>query len=105
MADEETERRAEANRKADDKAQRVAKIENSLAPKADEATDTPAPKSSPVAQSAKTVKVTITKFGAGKVSTGLHVAGEGDIMADRGHELIVSETIAAALEAKGLAET
>lgn len=56
-------------------------------------------------QTSETILVTITKFGSGKVSTGHHVAGEGDIMSERGDVLEVSKTVAASLEAKGLAET
>lgn len=50
------------------------------------------------------VSVTITKFGDGKVSTGIHVAGEGDIYAKRGERLDVSPAVARSLEALGLAE-
>lgn len=50
------------------------------------------------------VSVTITKFGDGKVSTGVHEAGFGDIYAKRGEKIAVSKGTAASLEAKGLAE-
>lgn len=50
------------------------------------------------------VKVRITKFGAGQVSTGEHVAGEGDIMAQHNDEMTVSPANADALEALGFAE-
>lgn len=73
------------------------------AQKADEETETHAP---PLPrQSINLVKVKVTKFGSGKVSTGVHVTGEGDIMAANGDVLEVSETIAKALESLGLAET
>lgn len=51
------------------------------------------------------VEVTITKFGEGKVSTGVHIAGEGDIYASRGEKLRVSKAIASRLEVLGVAET
>ncbi|TAL08064.1 MAG: hypothetical protein EPO02_13815 [Nitrospirae bacterium] len=50
------------------------------------------------------VKVTIVKFGEGKVSTGEHIAGKGDIMAERGDVITVSKNIADALESKGYGE-
>lgn len=70
---------------------------------ADLETETAAPPLAPK-QSTEVVLVTITKFGAGKVSTGVHVAGPGDIMAIKGEILEVSRTVAEALEAKGFAE-
>jgi len=51
------------------------------------------------------VEVTITKFGEGKVSTGVHVAGEGDIYAVRGDKISVSKEVAARLEVLGVAES
>lgn len=51
------------------------------------------------------VMVTITKHGSGKVSTGVHVPEQGDVMAQRGDVLEVSEDTAASLEAKGYAES
>lgn len=56
-------------------------------------------------QPADTVLVTVTKFGAGKVSTGEHVAGVGDVLAKRGDILEVAKHVAGSLEAKGFAET
>lgn len=50
------------------------------------------------------VEVTITKFGEGKVSTGHHVAGEGDIYASRGDKIMVSKDVAERLEVLGVAE-
>jgi len=50
------------------------------------------------------VTVKITKFGAGKVSTGNHIAGEGDELADAGAELRVDADTAEALEERGFAE-
>lgn len=50
------------------------------------------------------VEITITKFGEGKVSTGVHVAGEGDIYANRGDKIMVSKDVAARLEVLGVAE-
>lgn len=52
----------------------------------------------------KTVQVTVTKFGEGKVSTGVHIATVGDVMAKQGDVLEVAEDIATALEARGFAE-
>lgn len=51
------------------------------------------------------VKITVTKFGAGKVSSGEHVAGNGDIYLDRGEQAWVDAKTAQALEACGFAET
>lgn len=59
------------------------------------------PKAEPVGD---LVEVTITKFGEGKVSTGVHVAGEGDIFASRGEKIMVSKAVAARLEVLGVAE-
>lgn len=71
----------------------------------DETQDTESP-ILPVAKPVgKTVGVTVTKFGEGKVSTGEHVAGEGDIYAARGDKMHVSQEVANALELKGFAET
>ena len=50
------------------------------------------------------VKVRVTRLGAGKVSTGVHVAVEGEVMADAGAILAVPEGVAQALEARGFAE-
>lgn len=50
------------------------------------------------------VRVTITKFGDGKVSTGTSVVGMGDIMAKRGDVIEISADCARALEECGLAE-
>lgn len=50
------------------------------------------------------VKIRITKLGAGKVSTGVHVAVEGEVMAEAGAILAVPQAVAEELEARGLAE-
>mgnify|MGYP001070007584 FL=1 len=50
------------------------------------------------------VKVRVVKFGAGKVSKGIHVAEEGDKYADRDEELWVDSDTAGALEENGFAE-
>ena len=50
------------------------------------------------------VRIRITKFGDGKISTGIHRAGFGDVMAGRGHEIEVDLATAKAHEAQGLAE-
>ena len=49
-------------------------------------------------------EVRITKFGAGKVSTGEHVPEQGDKMAKAGDILTVHLSVAEELEAKGFAE-
>jgi hypothetical protein len=50
------------------------------------------------------VKVRVTKLGAGRVSTGAHVAVSGEVMAGAGDMLTVPREVAEALEAQGLAE-
>ncbi|MGH6828607.1 MAG: hypothetical protein ACREFW_06830 [Rhizomicrobium sp.] len=50
------------------------------------------------------VKVRVTKFGAGKISTGEHVAVAGDTKAKAGDVLDVSPRTARSLEQRGLAE-
>lgn len=72
--------------------------------KNDEETETlpPAPAEE---QSAALVSVTVTKFGEDKVSTGQHIAGTGDVYAKRGEKMMVSKSVADALEERGLAET
>ena len=55
--------------------------------------------------SGSNVRVRITKFGDGKVSSGEHVAGEGDVMLSAGAEIQVSAATAEDLEARGFAET
>lgn len=57
-----------------------------------------------VQQKPETVRVTVTKFGDGKISTGEHVSAHGDVKAKRGDTLTVSLSIAEALEKRGLAE-
>jgi hypothetical protein len=65
--------------------------------------DTTAPEPA-IDQSKVMVKITVTKFGDGKISTGQHIAVEGDVMARRGDTMEVSKTTADQLEARGLAE-
>lgn len=65
--------------------------------------DTPKP-SLPSHDNSDLVWVTVTKFGAGQVSTGEHIAGQGEIYAERGDKLQVSQRVANSLEARGLAE-
>lgn len=72
-------------------------------PEEDLETDTDRPVLPPVDKS-RLVEVTITKFGSGLVSTGVHVSGEGDVYAQRGEKLTVSAKVAASLEALGFAE-
>lgn len=50
------------------------------------------------------VKVRITRLGGGKVSTGVHVAVEGEVTAKAGDLLTVPAAVAGELEARGLAE-
>ena len=64
--------------------------------------DIGAPK--PAAYDEPLVRVTITKFGDGKVSTGDFIMGQGDIMARRGEVIEISAGCAKALEERGLAE-
>jgi hypothetical protein len=52
----------------------------------------------------QSVKIRVTRLGAGKVSTGVHVAVEGEVMAGVGDMLTVPQIVADALEAQGLAE-
>lgn len=58
----------------------------------------------PAKPSVGNVFVRITKFGAGRVSTGEHVAEVGDIMADMDDVLEVSEDVGKSLEGKGYGE-
>jgi len=69
--------------------------------RSDEDTETPvlpAPTDGPL------VRVIITKFGDGKVSTGTFAMGKGDIMARRGDVIEISVDCARSLEEAGLAE-
>lgn len=50
------------------------------------------------------IKVRVTKLGAGKVSTGAHVAVEGEVMAEAGAIITVPQDVADALEARGFGE-
>jgi len=50
------------------------------------------------------VKIRVTKLGAGKVSTGVHVAAEGELFADAGDILAVAHDAAEELEARGFVE-
>ena len=49
------------------------------------------------------VAIRVTKFGAGKLSTGEHVVG-GDMMADQDDILIVDPNTAKEIESKGYGE-
>ncbi len=64
-----------------------------------EAIEAPAPEGGDL------VRITITKFGDGKVSTGVHVGGQGDVMARRGDVMTVAAICASDLEKLGFAET
>jgi len=59
----------------------------------------------PVPEGEGLVRITVTKFGDGKVSTGVHVSGQGDVMAHRGDVMKVSAACANDLEKLGFAET
>ena len=52
----------------------------------------------------RNVKVRVTRLGAGKVSTGVHVAVAGEAMAQAGDMLTLPKAVADALEARGFAE-
>lgn len=67
---------------------------DAIAPKAERGTQS----------SGGSVKVKVTKFGAGKVSTGEHEAESGDVMAVAGQILTVDKSVGSALEKFGLAE-
>lgn len=69
-----------------------------------EITDTPTPVLPKAQPNGELVEVTITLLGDGMVSTGEHVAGEGDIYAARKDKIMVSKAVAVALEARGFAE-
>lgn len=71
----------------------------------DETEDTATPVLPVVKPVGELVEVAVTKFGDGRVSTGMHVAGEGDIYAARGDKILVSKEVASSLEARGFAET
>ena len=50
------------------------------------------------------VTVRITKFGDGKVSSGVHVAEEGDIMLAKDESIVIAKSVADELEVRGFAE-
>lgn len=50
------------------------------------------------------VRVRITKMGDGKVSTGDHVANDGDLMFEAGEYAELPRVVALALEDRGFAE-
>jgi hypothetical protein len=50
------------------------------------------------------VWMTVTKAGTGKISTGEHIAGVGDVCFERGARILCLPETAAALEAKHYAE-
>jgi len=52
----------------------------------------------------QSVKIRVTRLGGGRVSTGVHVPVDGEIMAQSGEMLAVPQEVADALEAQGLAE-
>lgn len=74
-------------------------------PNADAVEKANAPAAAKPKSTSDMVEITITKLGDGKVSTGEHVAGEGDIYASRGEKLMVSPGVVASLEARGFAES
>ena len=73
-------------------------------------TDTPTPRTAAPRQSVVRVKVRVTKFGGGLVSTGVHEIGEdgltgSDVFAQAGDVLEVDPGTAKSLEVRGFAET
>jgi hypothetical protein len=50
------------------------------------------------------VDVRITRFGHQQVSSGEHIAAQGDVMLDEGSVITVDQETAKVLEARGLAE-
>lgn len=66
--------------------------------------DTPTPSLPSSDQGEGLVKVRITKFGDGQVSTGEHVTGKGDVFAKRDAILEVAPAVAESLEVRGFAE-
>jgi hypothetical protein len=50
------------------------------------------------------MKIHVTKLGAGKASTGVHVAASCEVMAQTGNMLTVPQAVADQLEARGLDE-
>jgi hypothetical protein len=82
----------------------MAKAPEPTASIVDETKDTESPKLQKAQPNGEMVEVVITKFGEGKVSTGEHVAGEGDIYASRGDKIIVAKHVAVRLEVLGVAE-
>jgi len=69
----------------------------------DETVDTEAEPLPVQAPTGDLVQVTVTKFGAGLVSTGERDA-TGDVWAQRGDKLMVSKSVATSLETLGFAE-
>ena len=58
----------------------------------------------PPAPSGELVRIAITRFGGGKVSTGVHIGGAGDVTAKRGEVIETSVETARALQDAGFAE-
>ena len=52
----------------------------------------------------ETVQARILKAGDGKISTGIHIPGRGDVFHERGAILTLEKSIAAGLEARGYVE-
>lgn len=50
------------------------------------------------------LRLRVTKLGDGKIATGEHLPGQGDLLFERGETFRASPERAAALEALGLAE-
>lgn len=70
----------------------------------DETVDTETPVLEVAKPNGDLIEVTVTKFGAGLVSTGERDE-LGDIWAKRGDKMLVSKAVASSLEVRGLAET
>jgi len=52
----------------------------------------------------ETVQARILKAGDGKISTGIHIPGKGDVYHERGTVLTLERSIARGLEARGFVE-
>lgn len=72
-------------------------------PEPDLETDTDTPVLPIARPNGELIEVTVTKFGAGKVSTGERCE-TGDIFADRAQKMMVSKSVGMALEKSGFAE-
>lgn len=72
-------------------------------PQDDDETETETPVVVKAPRNDPLVWVGITRFGAGKVSTGVHNMEVGDVKAKEGERMQVAKSVAASLEARGFA--